>query len=88
MAATNGVYAGRHRDSKVGTANSRIGYRHPDKGGGSVNSSFADGHARNIDIVAFPRGLGPANDFAVVREENLSGKDSVFANPEKALAIP
>lgn len=88
IATADGVYAGRHRDNKIGTPNSRIGYRHPGLGGGSVNASFADGHAANIDALAFPRGLGPANDPAVVWAENTGGNPTLYANPEKALPHP
>jgi prepilin-type N-terminal cleavage/methylation domain-containing protein/prepilin-type processing-associated H-X9-DG protein len=88
IATADGLYAGRHRDNKIGTPNSRIGYRHPGVGGGSVNAAFADGHAASLDAVVFPRGLGGGNDPQIVREENLNGKATIYANPEKALALP
>ncbi|NUQ68809.1 MAG: type II secretion system protein [Phycisphaerales bacterium] len=88
IATADGVYAGRHRDNKLGTVNSRIGYRHPGRGGGSVNAAFADGHAGPIDAIEFPRGLGAGNDPAIVRNENLDSRVSLYANPEAALAAP
>lgn len=88
IATADGVYAGRHRDNKLGTVNSRIGYRHPGRGGGSVNAAFADGHAGPIDAIEFPRGLGGGNDPAIVRNENLDSRVSLYANPEAALAAP
>ncbi|MDX2131740.1 MAG: type II secretion system protein [Planctomycetota bacterium] len=88
IATADGVYAGRHRDNKIGRPNSRIGYRHPGPGGGAVNAAFADGHVSPIDAIVFPRGLGGGNDPQVVRDENLNGKATIFANPEKALALP
>jgi prepilin-type N-terminal cleavage/methylation domain-containing protein/prepilin-type processing-associated H-X9-DG protein len=97
IAIADGLYAGRQRDTRAGTANSRIGYRHPGLGSGgargegtagSANVVFADGHADGIDGTAFPRGLGGSNDPNQVRDENAHGKPSLYANPEKALGAP
>lgn len=88
ITTADGVYAGRHRDNKIRTANSRIGYRHPGEGGGSVQAAFADGHARLVSALEFPRGLGGGNDPAVVRTENLNTPVTLYANPAKALAVP
>ena len=87
IATADGVFAGRHRGNKIGTANSRIGYRHPGTGGGSVNAAFADGHVKIVNADEFPRGLGGGNDPAVVRAENTGGKPTIYANPEKALGL-
>jgi prepilin-type N-terminal cleavage/methylation domain-containing protein len=97
IAFADGLYAGRQRDNRIGTTNSRIGYRHPGASGsgatgagtlgGSASTGFADGHARAVDSQDFPRGLGDGNDPAVVREENRFPKPSVYANPEKALGM-
>jgi prepilin-type processing-associated H-X9-DG protein len=91
VAIADGVYAGRQRDNRMGTANCRIGFRHPGSGGGtrgesSANATFADGHVANIEGNRFPRALGGTNDPAEVRAENLNGQPTVYANPEKALA--
>jgi len=88
VVTADGVYAGRHRDNKIRTTNSRIGYRHPGKGGGAVNAAFADGHVTLVDAIEFPRGLGGANDPQVVREENLNSRVSLYAHPERALPPP
>lgn len=89
IATADGVYAGRQRDNKVGTANSRIGYRHPGSGGGAANVAFADGHAGIVTARDFPRGVpSNASDLALAREENAFGRPTVFADPEKALPGP
>lgn len=87
IATADGVYAGRHRDNKIGTANSRIGYRHDGAGGGSTNAAFADGHAKAVSATDFPRGTGPANAPAVVWAEN-TGEVSLYAAPERVLTRP
>ncbi len=87
IGAADGVYAGRQRDNKIGTPNSRIGYRHPGPGGGSANVAFSDGHGAPLDALNFPRGWGGGNDPEVVRAENLHGRASVFAHPEKVLGV-
>lgn len=87
IATADGVYAGRHRDNKLGTPNSRIGYRHDGAGGGASNSVFADGHAKPVSATDFPRGPGPANDPAVVWSEN-TGEVSLYAVPERVLTRP
>jgi prepilin-type processing-associated H-X9-DG protein len=86
IATADGVYAGRHRDNKIRTPNSRIGYRHPGKGGGAVNAAFADGHVKIVHADEFPRGTGPNNaGLAEARQENLNGKPTVYADPERIL---
>lgn len=89
IATADGVYAGRHRDNKVGAVNSRIGYRHHGSGGGAANVAFADGHASIVSAREFPHGI-PSNpaDLPAVREENAYGRPTVFADPERALATP
>lgn len=89
IATADGVYAGRQRDNKVGTTNSRIGYRHPGSGGGAANVAFADGHASIVSARDFPRGIpSSAADLPLAREENSYGRPTVFADPDKALATP
>ncbi len=82
IAVADGLYAGRHRDNRIGTPNCRIGYRH----GTSANAGFVDGHVRNISGYEFPRGTGGANSLADVRADNFNGKPTVYANPERSLA--
>lgn len=84
IAVADGVYAGRQRDNQIGMANSRIGYRHAGKNG-TANTAFADGHVRPIGGKEFPRALGGSNVPADVRDENINGKPTVYANPEKVL---
>ena len=80
----DGVYAGRQRDVRLGTANLRIGYRHPG-GVGAANVVFADGHVAGITGDRFPRGKGGSATLDDLRADN-AGPATVFANPEKALA--
>lgn len=94
VAIADGVYAGRQRDNRIGTTNSRIGYRHPgvkvgaaDKFSGSANAAFADGHVANIDGHKFPRSLGGTNVPKEVIDENANGQPSVYANPERSLGL-
>ncbi len=84
IALADGLYAGRQRDARVGTANSRIGYRHPGRNG-SANVAFADGHVEALGGMEFPRGAGGGNPIDEVRRENLGPRPSVYADPEKAL---
>jgi prepilin-type N-terminal cleavage/methylation domain-containing protein/prepilin-type processing-associated H-X9-DG protein len=84
VALADGVYSGRQRDNRIGTTNCRIGYRHPG-GKGSANAAFADGHVLAIAGTVFPRAIGGKNDPAEVREENIHGQPTVYANPERAL---
>jgi prepilin-type N-terminal cleavage/methylation domain-containing protein/prepilin-type processing-associated H-X9-DG protein len=79
----DGVYAGRQRDTRKGTPNSRIGYRHP---GDTANVCFADGHAEAIRGDKFPRAYSAGNvSMAEAQEDNAPGKPTVYANPERAL---
>jgi prepilin-type processing-associated H-X9-DG protein/prepilin-type N-terminal cleavage/methylation domain-containing protein len=80
----DGLYAGRQRDSRIGTTNSRIGYRHPGRNS-SANVAFADGHAEPIGGEEFPRATGGTNTLADVRADNYGARPTVYANPEKAL---
>jgi prepilin-type N-terminal cleavage/methylation domain-containing protein/prepilin-type processing-associated H-X9-DG protein len=84
VALADGIYAGRQRDTRLGTTNCRVGYRHPG-GKGTSNTAFADGHVIGIEGTRFPRAPGGKNDPEAVREENIHGQPTVFANPERAL---
>lgn len=87
IATADGVYAGRQRDNKVGTENSRIGYRHTGAGGGSANVAFADGHASIVTARDFPRGFNEATNYAAIVEENSYGKPTVYADPDASIAL-
>lgn len=91
VAIADGLYAGRQRDTRAGSTNSRIGYRHPPRGsgptGGVANAAFADGHVAPLGGDTFPRALGGKNDPALVRDENRHGNPSVYADPERALGM-
>ncbi len=82
VALADGVYAGRQRDNRIGSANSRIGYRHPG-GRGTSNVALADGHVSPIEGTVFPRALGGKNNPDDVREENIHGQPTVYARPER-----
>lgn len=84
IAMADGVYAGRQRDNQAGMTNSRIGYRHPGRWG-AANAAFADGHVSPLGGKEFPRSLGGSNTPEEIRAENLNGKPSVYANPERTL---
>jgi prepilin-type N-terminal cleavage/methylation domain-containing protein/prepilin-type processing-associated H-X9-DG protein len=81
IALADGVYAGRQRDDRIGTTNSRIGYRHPGKVG-TANAAFADGHVAPIEGDEFPRGTGGSAPLADIKNENLYGLYSVYADPQ------
>lgn len=85
IALADGVYAGRQRDNRLGTTNSRIGYRHGKEGKPDANVAYADGHADSVSSVGFPRALGGTNNPAEVRAENANGRPTVYSDPERAL---
>lgn len=87
VALADGLYAGRQRDNRIGTPNSRIGFRHPGKGGGAANTAFADGHCEPIGGPEFPRALGGSNNPEEIKAENRHGQPTVYANPSKALGL-
>jgi prepilin-type N-terminal cleavage/methylation domain-containing protein/prepilin-type processing-associated H-X9-DG protein len=87
IALSDGVYAGRQRDNRIGTTNSRIGYRHPGPSVPVAEVAFADGHVSTLHGKEFPRGLGGSNDPAQVKEENGGTRPTVYANPVKALGV-
>ncbi|MCE5277750.1 MAG: DUF1559 domain-containing protein [Planctomycetaceae bacterium] len=80
VAVADGLYAGKHKQNQLGSADSRIGYRH----GNVANVVFADGHVGSIEGSKFPRGRGAA-DLATIQAEN-AGPATLYADPEKALA--
>ncbi len=79
----DGVYAGRQRDNRIGTTNSRIGYRHPQQ---MANVCFADGHAEAVSGKTFPRAAGGTVTVQQAREDNYGEKPTVYANAEIALS--
>jgi len=89
IALADGVYTGRQRDTRWGTTNSRIGYRHG-RGTTAKNSFanvlFADGHVDQIVGDQFPRATGGSVTVAMAREDNYGGKPTVYANPDRAFA--
>ncbi len=87
VAVADGLYAGRQRDARFGSTNSRIGYRHPG-GVGTANAAFADGHVEPIEGTKFPRAAAVlSTPKEAVREENRSTEPSVYANPQRALGL-
>ncbi len=82
IALADGLYAGRQRDNRIGTTNSRIGYRHP---GSTANVAFADGHVEPIDGRSFPRAAGGSVTKAMAAMDNLGGKPTVYSDPERFL---
>lgn len=83
VSLADGLYAGRQRDNRAGATNCRIGFRHEKSDGGSANAAFADGHVAPLSGRAFPRALGGSNNAKQVREENIYGAPTVYANPDR-----
>jgi prepilin-type processing-associated H-X9-DG protein len=83
IALSDGVYAGRQRDSRINVDNSRIGYRHPNQ---TANVLFADGHVEPIRGDKFPRAQGGTVTVDMAREDNFGDNPTVFANPDRAFA--
>ena len=84
ITAADGIYAGRHAVTRIGEANSRIGYRHPgmSRQDGMANVAFADGHVEPIVGNKFPRAIAAGDSQAVLQEkkaENLSGP-TIYSN--------
>jgi prepilin-type N-terminal cleavage/methylation domain-containing protein/prepilin-type processing-associated H-X9-DG protein len=75
IVVADGIYMGRQGVTRIGEANSRIGYRHPGMGksNGSANVGFADGHVERLESGQFPHS-GIAN-------ENMTGP-TVYADPQ------
>ena len=73
IALADGVYAGKQAQNRIGTKDSRIGYRHPG-GVGSANVTFADGHAGRIRGDIFPQGG--------VKDDNVGSAYTLYAKPE------
>lgn len=84
ISIADGLYAGRQRDNQQGMNNSRIGFRHPGRRG-AANVVFGDGHVDALAGKEFPRSLGGSNNPEDIRRENLNGRPSVYANPERSL---
>jgi prepilin-type N-terminal cleavage/methylation domain-containing protein/prepilin-type processing-associated H-X9-DG protein len=87
IVAADGVYAGKQGNARLGTKDSRIGYRH---GGGmpSANVVFADGHVSPIDGDKFPRApsssLSPPITTADAQADNR-GPATIYADPDRTL---
>jgi len=84
VALADGVYAGRQRANRYGTQYCRIGYRHPG-GIGIAMTAFGDGHVQPLEGTVFPRAATGKSDIEEVRQENLNGQPTVYANPERSL---
>jgi prepilin-type N-terminal cleavage/methylation domain-containing protein/prepilin-type processing-associated H-X9-DG protein len=84
---TDGVYAGRQRDCRLGDTNLRIGYRHTTNREPSTNACFADGHVESLTSPRFPRSRNSVGTTPeILRAENYGSNPTVYANPESALA--
>jgi prepilin-type processing-associated H-X9-DG protein len=83
----DGLYAGRQRDARLGTPNSRIGYRHPGRVA-TANLALADGHVEAVAGDRFPRAAAASNPPAEVYAENIGGPFTVYADPDKSLPPP
>jgi prepilin-type N-terminal cleavage/methylation domain-containing protein/prepilin-type processing-associated H-X9-DG protein len=73
IAIADGVYCGKQAQNRLGTTDSRIGYRHPGTGAACANVAFADGHVGPIRGDVFPRGG--------VKDDNMGGKWTLYADP-------
>lgn len=76
VVVSDGIYMGRQTVTRLGDANSRIGYRHPgmNRKDGAANVAFADGHVETITGDAFPR--------AGYHDDNIGAGPTIFAHPE------
>ncbi len=88
VVVSDGIYMGRQAVTRLGDADSRIGYRHPGltRPDFLANVAFADGHVDPILGDRFPRALNRSDTAAVVNEkktENFCGP-TVYANLEAA----
>lgn len=88
IALADGLYAGNQERTRLGDQNLRIGYRHPGRVG-VANIGFADGHVAELEGDRFPRKAGEGGiPLDVVRSENLGERPTLYANPERDLALP
>jgi prepilin-type N-terminal cleavage/methylation domain-containing protein/prepilin-type processing-associated H-X9-DG protein len=97
IVVSDGIYTGRQTSTQYGTANCRIGYRHPARitvngnttPNGAANVAFADGHVERITGDHFPRSLAilgtpdvPGTATYIAKAaENLGGHPTVYADP-------
>lgn len=91
IVVSDGLYMGRQTVTRIGDANSRIGYRHPgmDQLEGMANTAFADGHVEPILGNKFPRALSSSDSPALAAEkrgENLGGP-TVYSNARKVFGL-
>lgn len=85
IALADGLYAGNQDAPRRGARDLRIGYRHV-RGTAAANVAFADGHVGMIRGDAFPRDFGGTASAQQVREENVGGRPTCYADPDKWLA--
>lgn len=84
IAFADGLYSGMQESTRIGSYNSRIGYRHPGREG-VANIAFADGHVGDIESSEFPRKPGAGVTLEEVREENLGSGPTIYSDPERFL---
>ncbi len=84
IALADGLYSGNQELTRLGTRDSRIGYRHPGRTA-QANLAFADGHVGQIEGDKFPRKFARGLDFETIRRENLGSGPTVYAAPSVAL---
>lgn len=84
IALADGLYSGNQEATRLADLNSRIGYRHPRRGG-TANVGFADGHADEIAGNEFPRKAEDMVTLEQARQENLGTAPTIFSDPERFL---
>lgn len=87
IALSDGLYAGKQDVTRIGEANSRIGYRHPGRVG-VANASYADGHVDFIEGDQFPRRTSDDVPMQQAWRENMGSGPTVYAAPSTQLKAP
>ena len=65
IVASDGIYAGQQKNTRLNEPSSRIGYRHPGTSASAntvTNAVFADGHAEGIESSTFPHASNTAEN--------------------------
>ncbi len=88
VALADGLYSGNQEKTRIGTRDSRIGYRHTGRPVARANVGFADGHVDSIAGDRFPRKYELGLPINELRQENLGSLPTVYSDPQKYLPPP
>lgn len=87
IALADGLYSGKQDITRLGSSNTRIGYRHSGRLG-VANAAFADGHVGGIEGDLFPRRASETVSAQQAWQDNMGDKPTVYADPSSHLAHP